>query len=77
MHTTANNAIVLADQAINLGAKSFGDLYTATSGSAGSKVINLGDLTTGCALDHFTGEAGNQRSFTCSLGCSTFALGTL
>jgi len=67
----------LADQAINLGAKSFGDLYNGTSGTAGSKTIDLGDLTTGCALDHFTGEAGNERSFTCALGCGTFALGTL
>jgi hypothetical protein len=74
---TADVAIVKADQSINLGSKSFGDLYTETSGSVGSKIIDLGDLTTGCSSDHFTGEAGNSRRFTCALGCSTFALGTL
>jgi hypothetical protein len=73
----ANDAVTLADRAINLGAKSFGDLYASISGSAGSKTIDLGNLTTGCANDHFTGEAGGTSAYTCALGCSTFALGTL
>jgi hypothetical protein len=62
---------------LNLGAQSFGDLYSATAGSAGSKTIDLGNLTTGCANDHFTGESGGVSKYTCALGCSTFALGTL
>jgi len=73
----ANDAITLADQAINLGANSFGDLYNDAAGSAGSKTIDLGDLTTGCASDHFTGESGGGRAFNCALGCGTFALGTI
>jgi len=73
----ANAALVQADQAINLGAKSFGDLYNITVGAIGSKIIDLGDLTTGCALDHFTGETGGGRSFTCALGCSAFSLGSV
>jgi hypothetical protein len=75
--TAANAAIVLADQAINLGSKSFGDLYNTTAGAIGSKIIDLGDLTTGCALDFFTGESGGGRSFTCALGCSVFSLGSV
>jgi hypothetical protein len=75
--TAANAAIVKADQAINLGSKSFGDLYTTTAGAIGSKLIDLGDLTTGCALDYFTGESGGGRSFTCALGCSVFSLGSV
>jgi hypothetical protein len=75
--TAANAAIVKADQAINLGSKSFGDLYNATIGAAGSKIIDLGDLTTGCALDYFTGESGGGRSFTCALGCSAYSLGSV
>jgi len=75
--TTADAAIILADQAVNLGSQSFGDLYSSTAGSAGSKTIDLGNLTTGCASDHFTGESGGSRAFNCALGCGTFALGTL
>jgi hypothetical protein len=75
--TAANAAIVKADQAINLGSKSFGDLYNTTAGAIGSKLIDLGDLTTGCALDYFTGESGGGRSFTCALGCSVFSLGSV
>jgi hypothetical protein len=75
--TAANAAIVKADQAINLGSKSFGDLYNTTAGAIGSKIMDLGDLTTGCALDFFTGESGGGRSFTCALGCSVFSLGSV
>jgi hypothetical protein len=74
---TANAAIVLADQAINLGSQSFGDLYLATAGAPGSKIMNLGDLTTGCASDYFTGESGSGSNYNCALGCASFSLGTL
>jgi hypothetical protein len=74
---TADQAIILADQAINLSAQSFGDLYSATSGSPGSKIMDLGDLTSGCASDYFPGEEGGTQTFTCALGCSAYSLGTV
>jgi hypothetical protein len=74
---TADQAIILADQAVNIGSKSFGDLYISTSGSPGSKIIDLGDLTSGCASDYFPGENGGSQAFTCALGCSVYSLGTV
>jgi hypothetical protein len=74
---TADQAIILADEAITLSNKSFGDLYTGTLGSPGSKVIDLGNLTSGCASDYFPGENGGTQSYTCALGCSAYSLGTV
>ena len=72
------DAIILADQAINLGANSFIVLYNNASGSAGSKTIDLEGLTSGCSSDFFASETGGGvNSFNCALGCSTTDLGTL
>jgi hypothetical protein len=75
--TTANNAAIIADQAANSNSKSFTDLYTSISGTIGSKIINLGDLTSGCVSDYFTGENGGFRKFSCGLGCSSYSFGSV
>jgi hypothetical protein len=67
----------LASQAISLGQKAFIDLYNLVSGSAGSKIINLGDLSTGCGSNFFTGESGGTAAYNCAIGCSSTNLGSL
>jgi len=60
-----------------LGQKAFADLYSLAAGAIGSKVIDLGDLTTGCVSDYFTGESGNTAAYNCAIGCGITDLGTL
>jgi hypothetical protein len=74
---TSDQAIILADQALNQGAKSFGVLYDGTSGSAGSKIINLGGLVSSCASDYFIGEEASVISYSCAIGCASYSLGTI
>jgi hypothetical protein len=52
-------------------------LYAAASGSPGSKIMDLGNLTSGCASDYFSGENGGTQTFTCARGCSAYSLGTV
>ncbi len=75
---TADDAAILADRALALGANSFAVLYSNTAGTDGSKTIDLGDLDTTCANDHFASEtSGGVDSFNCALGCGTRDLGSL
>jgi len=73
----SNNAIILASQAISLGQKAFIDLYNLAVGLPGSKIIDLGDLTSGCSSDYFTGEDGGTSNYNCAIGCSLTDLGTV
>jgi len=75
--TTSNNAIILASQAISLGQKAFIDLYNLAVGLPGSKIIDLGDLTSGCSSDYFTGEDGGTTNYNCAIGCSLTDLGAV
>jgi hypothetical protein len=75
--TTSNQAIILASQAISLGQKAFVDLYNIAVGLPGSKVIDLGNLTSGCSSDFFTGENGGTSNYNCAIGCSLTDLGTV
>jgi hypothetical protein len=74
---TANQAIIIANEALVVGQKPFIDLYNLASGSPGSKVMDLGSLSTGCVSDYFTGESGGVINYNCAIGCSTTSLGTV
>jgi hypothetical protein len=73
--STANAATAAASNAVTTA--NAATLYLATAGAPGSKIMNLGDLTTGCASDYFTGESGSGSNYNCALGCASFSLGTL
>lgn len=76
--TQANAAYTLADYAVNVASLSFGDLYTISSGSPGSKIIDLGTLSTvACVNNHFVSDGGLSPNYSCALGCATYNFGTV
>jgi len=89
-NTTANTASTNATSAQNIAANAltvadgldqsglaFGQLYNNTSGAAGSKVIDLGDLTSSVGNSHFTNENQGVDKYTCSEGTGVFSLGSV
>jgi hypothetical protein len=73
----SSKALTIADGVAQSG-EPFGQLYNTTSGAAGSKVIDLGDLTTiGSVTDHFDNETNGVSKYTCSEGSGIYSLGSV
>lgn len=82
----ANDAQASAEAALSLitdfvgNGSPYFNLYDSTSGSVGSKVIDLGDLTTiaTCSNAHFPGEdLVGSESYNMGLGCSSIDYGSV
>lgn len=73
----SSNALTIADGIAQSG-EPFGQLYNASSGAAGSKVIDLGDLSfSGGTNGHFDNEQTGIDKYTCSEGTGTYNLGSV
>lgn len=72
----ATNALSIVDEVTQNG-EPFGTLYNITSGTAGSKVIDLGDLSELEGDGHFPNENTADSKYTCSKGTGVFNLGAV